>query len=89
MGGEPQGTGGPGASGPSGQAASGTGASGEGQVPVATDGTAPGAAPTRGDRLLLGLFIAYAALLLVAAWAQVSGNRALLDLFDFRRLFTR
>jgi hypothetical protein len=53
----------------------------------------PGAAaaktPTRGDRVLLGLFIAYAALLLVAAWAQINGDRTLLDLFDVRRFFTR
>jgi hypothetical protein len=43
--------------------------------------------PTRGDRILLGAFLAQAALLLVAAFAQVTDNRALLDLFDFRRVF--
>ena len=56
--------------------------------------------PTRGDRILLGAFVVQAALLLaafavqaalllVAAFAQVTDNRALLDLFDFRRFFVR
>lgn len=45
------------------------------------------ATPTRGDRILLAAFAVQAALLLVAAFAQVTGNRALLDLFDFRRVF--
>jgi len=51
-----------------------------------------GAAPvqaTRADRVLLGLFSAYVLLLLVAAYAQMTDNRTLLDLFDLRRLFTR
>jgi hypothetical protein len=41
------------------------------------------------DRVLLWLFLAYAALLAVAAYAQLTGNRTLLDLFDLRRFFTR
>jgi hypothetical protein len=45
------------------------------------------ATPSRGDRLLLAVFAVQAVLLLVAAFAQVTGNRVLLDLFDFRRLF--
>lgn len=48
-----------------------------GEAPVAT----------RGDRLLLAAFAIQALLLLVAAFAQVTGHRGLLDLFDFRRLF--
>lgn len=44
--------------------------------------------PTRGDRVLLAAFAVYAALLLLAAFAQLTDNRALLDLFDFRRFFT-
>lgn len=47
----------------------------------------PTPVPARGDRLLLAAFAVQAILLLVAAFAQVTGNRALLDLFDFRRLF--
>ncbi len=45
------------------------------------------AAPSRSDRLLLAAFAVQAALLVVAAFAQVTGHRVLLDLFDFRRLF--
>jgi hypothetical protein len=48
----------------------------------------PPGPPTRGDRVLLAAFALYAALLLLAAYAQLTDDRALLDLFDFRRLFT-
>jgi len=50
---------------------------------------ASGEAPTRSDRILLGAFALYAALLLLAAYAQLAEDRALLDLFDLRRWFTR
>jgi hypothetical protein len=49
---------------------------------------APAPASPR-DRWILGLFGAYALLLLVAAWAQITDDRALLDLLDFRLIFTR
>jgi hypothetical protein len=49
---------------------------------------APAGPPKPGDRFLLAAFAVYAALLLLAAFAQLTDNRALLDLFDFRRLFT-
>jgi hypothetical protein len=52
------------------------------------EGTAP-SPPTRGDRLLLAAFAVQAGLLVLAAFAQLTDNRALLDLFDFRRLFVR
>jgi len=42
---------------------------------------------SRRDRILLGAFVAYAALLALAAFAQLTENRAILDLFDLRRLF--
>lgn len=42
----------------------------------------------RTDRILLGVFGAYVLLVLLAAFAQITGNRALLDLFDLRRFFT-
>lgn len=55
------------------------------------EGAAAGApAPaTPADRWILAAFGAYVALLLVAAWAQLSNDRALLDLLDLRRFFTR
>jgi hypothetical protein len=49
----------------------------------------PPAGASARDRWILGLFAAYAILLLVAAFAQVTDNRPLLDLLDFRRIFTR
>jgi len=53
------------------------------------DETSAPAAPRTGDRLLLAAFAIQGALLVVAAFAQVTGNRALLDLFDFRGIFVR
>ena len=57
--------------------------------PPAAGPTTVSMGPGLRDRVLLWLFLAYAALLAVAAFAQLTGNRALLDLFDFRRFFTR
>ena len=47
------------------------------------------AAPTSADRWLLALFGVWVLLLLVGAFAQVTDNRAILDLFDLHRWFTR
>ena len=47
------------------------------------------AAPTAADRWLLALFGVWVLLLLVGAFAQVTDNRAILDLFDLHRWFTR
>jgi hypothetical protein len=47
------------------------------------------AAPTSTDRWLLAAFGAWVLLLLVGAFAQVTDNRAILDLFDLHRWFTR
>ena len=47
------------------------------------------AAPTSADRWILAAFAVYAVLLMVAAYAQLTDNRALLDLFDLKRFFTR
>ncbi len=51
----------------------------------------PGAAPAVGrwGKALLALLGLYAILSLVAAYAQLTDNRPLLDLFDLRRWFTR
>lgn len=51
----------------------------------------PGAAPggCRWGKALLALLGVYAILSLVAAYAQLTDDRALLDLFDLRRWFTR
>jgi hypothetical protein len=49
-----------------------------------------GAAPAEADgrqRLVVGLFVAYTLVLVVAAWAQWTDNRAVLDLLDLRRFF--
>ena len=45
--------------------------------------------PVPADRWILAAFGVYAVLLLLAAWAQVSDNRTLLDLFDLKRFFTK
>ena len=72
---------------PDGRAADGAAGSRSG---AAAPGTLPArTAPSRADRILLGALGVYAALLAVAAFAQLTDNRALLDLFDFRRFFTR
>ncbi len=80
---------GQGGAGPEGPGPSGPGPSGAMQPADSPPGASAAGAPTRGDRVLLGLFVAYAVLLLVAAWAQLGENRALLDFFDVRRFFTR
>ena len=62
----------------------------EGESGVPSPGAPETRAPaTRADRVLLGVFAVYVLLVLVAAFAQLTDNRALLDLFDLRRLFTR
>ena len=60
-------------------------------APASAGEASPGsAAPSaRGGRILLGALGLYAALVLVAAWAQLTDNRVVLDLFDLRRWFTR
>lgn len=48
------------------------------------------AAPAEADgrhRVVVGLFVAYTLLLVVAAWAQWTDNRAVLDILDLRRFF--
>ncbi len=55
------------------------------EVPASPPAVAESA--SRRDRILLGAFVAYAALLALAAFAQLTENRAILDLFDLRRLF--
>ena len=50
--------------------------------------TSPDSA-TATDRWLLALFGAWVLLLLVGAFAQVTDNREILDLFDLHRWFTR
>ncbi len=57
--------------------------------PRADDPPPPVAPLSNRDRLLLGGFGAWVLLLLLAAFAQVTENRFLLDLFDLRRWFTR
>ena len=53
-------------------------------------GPAPApAAPASTDRWILAAFGAWVLLLLVGAFAQVTDNRAILDLFDLHRWFTR
>lgn len=64
-----------------------TGPEGAPDAPAEEPRTAPAPVPTRADRLLLAAFAVYAALLLVAAYAQLTDDRGLLDLFDFRRWF--
>lgn len=53
---------------------------------------APGSPPdecaARRDRLLLGAMLAYVLLLAVAVFGQLTGSRAILDLFDLGRYFT-
>jgi len=49
----------------------------------------PGRAPTAADRWILGAFCVWVLLLLIGAFAQVTDNRAILDLFDLHRWFTR
>lgn len=51
-----------------------------------TDESAP-PSPSRADRILLAAFAVQAVLMVVAALAQVTGSRGILDLLDFRRLF--
>ena len=46
------------------------------------------AAPTRADRWILAAFAVYTGLLLLAAYAQLANDRALLDLLDLKRFFT-
>jgi hypothetical protein len=54
---------------------------------------APGAPPDeragRRDRFLLGAFLVYVLLLAVAVFGQLTGSRAVLDLFDLGRYFSR
>jgi hypothetical protein len=60
-----------------------------GPPPAGEASPGPAAPPTRGGKLLLAALGLYAALVLVAAWAQLTDNRVVLDLFDLRRWFTR
>ena len=61
----------------------------------ASDDTAPGAprasvpqvAPTRGDKLLVGVFWVWAVLLLLATLAQLFGWERVLDVLDVKRWF--
>ncbi len=46
-------------------------------------------APTSADRWILAAFSVYVVLLVVAAYAQLADDRALLDLFDLKRFFLR
>ena len=57
-------------------------------APASATATSP-ASPTATDRWLLAAFGAWVLLLLVGAFAQVTDNRAILDLFDLHRWFTR
>ena len=43
----------------------------------------------RGDRALLGGFLVYVLLLALAVFGQLTNSRAILDLFDLGRYFTR
>lgn len=66
----------------------------DGPAPEPPSASAPEAAaapgtPTSADRWLLALFGVWVLLLLVGAFAQVTDNRAILDLFDLHRWFTR
>ena len=68
----------------------GAGGAGQGGAsPPPADPPPVPAPPTRADRILLGAFAVYVLLILTAAFAQLTDNRALLDLFDLRRFFTR
>lgn len=58
--------------------------------PGAEAAAAPAApAADRTGKILLLLLGVYAALCLLAAYAQLADDRALIDLFDLRRWFTR
>ncbi|NUN53897.1 MAG: hypothetical protein HUU06_14085 [Planctomycetaceae bacterium] len=61
----------------------------EGPAPAGDPSPGPAAPAARGGRILLAALGLYAALVLVAAWAQLTDNRVVLDLFDLRRWFTR
>lgn len=52
------------------------------------EGAAP-PAPTRADRWILVGFALYVALLLLAAYAQLADDRALLDLLDLKKFFLK
>ena len=43
----------------------------------------------RGDRRILVGFLVYVLLLALAVFGQLTGSRAILDLFDLERYFTR
>lgn len=60
----------------------------EGGAPAEVPADGPGAATTR-DRVLLGLFWLWAALLLVATLAQLFGWEGVLDALDVKRWFAR